>query len=154
VLLLDSKLLAIGQRGGVLLLDRNGKDEARTIATAGDTAGAISFSADGSQVAVGHGGAVPVTLHEVASGKQRQAYSVPGINRWNLHSILFSPDGKTIAAPIGELGIGGGIVFGDAESGKLIRRMPASAGAAITATGLCAICLRRRLGDSVKRARV
>ena len=130
----DSKLLAVAQRGGVLLLDRNGKEEPRTIAAAGDPrsrtdlAGAILFIADGSQVAISHSGAVPVTLHDVVSGKQLQTYAVPGIDRWNLHSIALSPDGKTIVAPIGELGIGGGIAFWELESGKLIRRLPDLAG--------------------------
>ena len=89
---------------------------------ANDTAAAVAFSPDGTQVAVGRRDSTGVSLYDLASSRPIRSFGMPSIERWNMHAIAFSPDGKTLAVPVDE-NAGGGVVLWEIATGKLIRRL-------------------------------
>jgi WD40 repeat protein len=132
----DGTTLAIGQRGKLLFWNWKAKGPPRSIDVAGDPRYGLSlvraaaFAPDGTCVAVGHGDPIGVSLHRVADGKQVRTFGLPEVDSWNIQSLVFSPDGKCLAAPIDEINYGGSIALWDVQSGRLIRRMRGLLGSA------------------------
>jgi WD40 repeat protein len=124
----DGKTLAIGQRGKLLLWNWAGKDEPRAISigsnprSSSESANAVAFSPDGVQVAVGRRDSTGVTLFDLKSGQPVRSFGLPGVARWNLHAIAFSPDGNILAAPVDD-NAGGGVAIWEVATGKLLRRL-------------------------------
>jgi WD40 repeat protein len=93
----DGKVVVVGQKDGVRLLDAAGGKEVRRFPFPDPFIGAVAFSADGKTIAIqGSGGRDPsaeIRLFDVTTGRELRKLSSTGHGR----SLGFSPDGKVLA---------------------------------------------------------
>jgi WD40 repeat protein len=111
---LDGRLLAATVGGAVKVWNVDSGEELRTI-PAGSSAGPVAFSPDGKLLAAMAGVAgMEIKVWETANWTEQ--FTLSGHSNW-IRSIVFAPDGKTIASG----SVDGTIRLWDTENGRQLR---------------------------------
>jgi WD40 repeat protein len=126
----DGETIAIGtQYGKVLLWNWHGDGEPREVDVCHDPRRtklvlSLTFSADGSELAVGsQGDEEPgVRVVSMTDPSAIRAFSAEGVEHWYPRSVAFSRNGRLLAAPIDGNNARGGLAVWDAASGELLHR--------------------------------
>jgi WD40 repeat protein len=124
----DSKLIAVGGEGHLLIWDWAGSDEPKRVPMVTDTRRpniwvlAVQFSPDGAYLAAGADSFPGITLLDVKTAQEVRRFDVAGVKFWYPRSLAFSADGSMLAAPI-DRNSGGGVAVWQVATGKLLVRL-------------------------------
>jgi WD40 repeat protein len=128
----DGQMLAMGtstKLGNLLLWKWTTTEEPHWISLGSDRRRvahvlSVAFAPDGASLAAGLDGQNEgVVLIDLASGGITRRFSVEGVSHLYPRRVVFSSDGKHLAASIDYSNSGGGVALWDAASGKLVHRL-------------------------------
>ena len=127
----DGETIAIGGHQGKLLLWKwKTEEEPREVKIGNDPRHqdlivSLSYSSDGTRLAVGTQGRTGVRVIDVQRPAEIREYSVPDVPFWYPQSVAFSRNGERLAAPIDGNNAGGGVAVWDVASAQLVYRLDA-----------------------------